>query len=251
MRGSGVVLFALFERSDNAGKPGDENEAKKQLSNWLALPLEIKEVGSDEDQARPSETTSNRNERRSTPVDQSQRIGHVQARRWTDITGRKSVEAEFVEEKDGKAFLRKGDGKVVGVALEKLSQEDQQYVKSLRVVSNSQGRELAIDDVKPILQELGEANKIMASFSLSKTATQEEDEALQNMAMAAAKAAEKPLDDLGLSRGVEQLRKTMPSGAYSIKVMVSRPCDLDRLQKLGGPHGTRQDLLPSQLGDAS
>ena len=60
----------------------------------------------------------------------------VLAKKWTDITGRHSVEAEFVEEKDGKVFVKKGDGKVVGVPLEKLSEEDRQYVKSLNWTRN-------------------------------------------------------------------------------------------------------------------
>ena len=43
------------------------------------------------------------------------------ARKWTDSTGRYSIEAELVEVKDGKAWLKKAGGKVVAVPLTKLS----------------------------------------------------------------------------------------------------------------------------------
>jgi hypothetical protein len=41
-----------------------------------------------------------------------------------------SVEAEFIEVKDGKAFLRRPDGKKFAIAVEKLSNADQQYLAS-------------------------------------------------------------------------------------------------------------------------
>ena len=50
------------------------------------------------------------------------------ARTWTDKTGRFTVEAELAEVKDGKAFLKKADGPVIAVALEKLSTANQEYV---------------------------------------------------------------------------------------------------------------------------
>ncbi len=53
-------------------------------------------------------------------------------RTWTDSTGKFRVEAEFVELKDGKVQLRKQDGKVIDVPLERLSAADQEYIKSRR-----------------------------------------------------------------------------------------------------------------------
>ena len=54
------------------------------------------------------------------------------ARTWTDDTGQFSVEAELVEVKDGKAWLRKSDGKVIAVPLAKLSQSDRDFLASAR-----------------------------------------------------------------------------------------------------------------------
>ena len=58
------------------------------------------------------------------------------ARKWTDSTGKFSVEAEFVEFKDGKVRLKKEDGEIVTVPLEKLSQEDQQFIHSIYLKRN-------------------------------------------------------------------------------------------------------------------
>jgi len=52
------------------------------------------------------------------------------ARMWTDNTGKFSVEAEFVEVKDGKVLLKKDNGKVFQVPIERLSDADQRYVAS-------------------------------------------------------------------------------------------------------------------------
>ena len=53
------------------------------------------------------------------------------ARTWTDSTGKHTVEAEFIDMKDGKVRLKKEDGKTITIPIEKLSDEDQQFVKSL------------------------------------------------------------------------------------------------------------------------
>ena len=53
------------------------------------------------------------------------------ARTWTDTTGRFSIEAELVEVKDGRVWLKKADGKVVAVPLERLSKADRGYLESL------------------------------------------------------------------------------------------------------------------------
>ncbi len=51
------------------------------------------------------------------------------AREWKDQTGKYSVEAQFVELKDGEVHIRKDDGKVIVVPLEKLCLADQRYVE--------------------------------------------------------------------------------------------------------------------------
>lgn len=50
------------------------------------------------------------------------------ARKWTDKTGRFSVEAEFVELRDGKVALKKTDGKIIRVPIERLCDEDRGFV---------------------------------------------------------------------------------------------------------------------------
>lgn len=51
-------------------------------------------------------------------------------RTWNDSTGAFSVEAQFAGVEQGKAMLKKADGKIVGVPLERLSQEDREFVAS-------------------------------------------------------------------------------------------------------------------------
>jgi hypothetical protein len=50
-------------------------------------------------------------------------------RTWTDASGKFTVDAELVDTRDGKASLRKRDGKVTTIAIEKLSLADQQYIQ--------------------------------------------------------------------------------------------------------------------------
>ena len=51
------------------------------------------------------------------------------ARKWTDSTGKYTVEAEFIECKDGNVRLKKTDGRIISFALEKLSDVDQEHVR--------------------------------------------------------------------------------------------------------------------------
>ena len=53
------------------------------------------------------------------------------ARKWTDKTGNFSVEADLVHVKDGKAILKKTDGKVIAVPLDRLSAADRRYLATL------------------------------------------------------------------------------------------------------------------------
>jgi predicted Ser/Thr protein kinase len=48
---------------------------------------------------------------------------------WTDATGKFQAEAAFLDLKDGKVWLKKKDGNVVSVPLEKLSKEDYESAK--------------------------------------------------------------------------------------------------------------------------
>jgi len=52
-------------------------------------------------------------------------------RTWTDSTGKFKIEASFVELADGKVRLKKDDGEILSIPLDKLSAEDSQLVQSL------------------------------------------------------------------------------------------------------------------------
>ena len=45
-------------------------------------------------------------------------------RTWTDSTGKHTVEAAFVDLKDGKVRLKKEDGKIITIPIERLSDAD-------------------------------------------------------------------------------------------------------------------------------
>ena len=53
------------------------------------------------------------------------------ARKWTDNTRKFSVEADLVHVKGGKAILKKTDGKVIVVPLDRLSAADRRYLATL------------------------------------------------------------------------------------------------------------------------
>ena len=53
------------------------------------------------------------------------------ARKWTDSTGRFSLEAELVEVKAGKVRLRQANGRVLDVPLARLSVADRKYLQSI------------------------------------------------------------------------------------------------------------------------
>ncbi len=53
------------------------------------------------------------------------------ARKWTDDTGRFTIDAEFVQVLNGKARLRKVSGVIIGVPLERLSKTDVDHIRLL------------------------------------------------------------------------------------------------------------------------
>jgi hypothetical protein len=53
-------------------------------------------------------------------------------RTWTDTTGKFRVEAELIGVADGKVQLKKQDGAVIGVPLDKLSKEDQEFLAGMK-----------------------------------------------------------------------------------------------------------------------
>lgn len=56
--------------------------------------------------------------------------GDVSGREWKDSSGRFSVEAELVDVRHGEVRLRRGDGTVISVPIDRLSQPDRRYLES-------------------------------------------------------------------------------------------------------------------------
>jgi len=61
--------------------------------------------------------------------------GVALSRIWTSSSGEHTVEAEMVDFKDGKVRLKKTDGKVITLPMEKLSKADQELVRSIAVTT--------------------------------------------------------------------------------------------------------------------
>ena len=55
-------------------------------------------------------------------------MSSAQARKWTDKSGKYSVDAEFISLTDGQVALKRSDGKTIRLALEDLSKADQEQV---------------------------------------------------------------------------------------------------------------------------
>ena len=60
--------------------------------------------------------------------------GELQARKWTDLTGRFSLEAELVDSSDGVVTLKREDGTTTRLPLNKLSEADRQFIRDLEVL---------------------------------------------------------------------------------------------------------------------
>jgi formylglycine-generating enzyme required for sulfatase activity len=80
-----------------------------------------------------------------------------QLRTWTDSTGKHSIQAEFVDLKDGKVRLRKQDGTEIAIAIDKLSDADRKFVRQQskgRAASGAAPRQLAVDLGKGVKLEM-------------------------------------------------------------------------------------------------
>jgi len=69
---------------------------------------------------------------------------------WTDSTGKHTIQAEFVEFKDGKIRLKKQDGNEVTIPIEMLSDTDRESVRQ-----QSQGKPVPEDTPKERVVDLG------------------------------------------------------------------------------------------------
>ena len=60
----------------------------------------------------------------------------AEMRTWTDSSGAYKVEAELVDENDGTVRLKRGDGRIVSLPLDRLSPADQAYVRNQRGITS-------------------------------------------------------------------------------------------------------------------
>ena len=67
-------------------------------------------------------------DRATPPAGDAKPDGEPALRTWTDSSGKFKIEAQCLGVADGKVQLRKADGKVVSIALEKLSQADRDFL---------------------------------------------------------------------------------------------------------------------------
>jgi len=58
-------------------------------------------------------------------------VGQAEARTWTDATGRYTIQGDFEKLEKGTVNIRRDDGKLVRIPLEKLSEADRQHVRTL------------------------------------------------------------------------------------------------------------------------
>jgi uncharacterized protein with FMN-binding domain len=83
-------------------------------------------------------------------------------RTWKDASGSFSVQAEFVDLRDGMVQLKRADGRTASVPLNRLSAADQQYVKEQGAEQSAQGPD---DDAKEDGVELLSGAKLKGKIS--------------------------------------------------------------------------------------
>jgi hypothetical protein len=92
----------------------------------------------------------------------------LSARPWTDSTGKRTIEAEFVSLADGKVTLKKPDGKTVSMALDKLSAADQKLAKELAAKGEPAAGETSAAKVElislAVAKGLGERSRTLQFF---------------------------------------------------------------------------------------
>ena len=77
-------------------------------------------------------------------------VSTASARVWSDAAGKNKVEADYVGKKDGRVILRKPDGSLATVQIEKLSADDQQYVAGLPAIVAPTHEPEAAPEVGPV-----------------------------------------------------------------------------------------------------
>ena len=78
------------------------------------------------------------------------------ARKWSDASGRFSVEAELVEVKDGKVVLEKAAGEKIAVPFARLSPGDRRHLASLGKLAGVQEGPVADPKINALLERVQE-----------------------------------------------------------------------------------------------
>jgi thiol-disulfide isomerase/thioredoxin len=98
----------------------------------------------------------------------------AEERTWTDKTGKFKISAELVDVQDGKALLRRADGKELKVPLERLSDADQQFVKTHRDEPSNpvatEANKAVVDIAMRFYNDLRTQDRAVAQQSLTKKA---------------------------------------------------------------------------------
>ncbi|MEX2168994.1 MAG: SHD1 domain-containing protein [Pirellulales bacterium] len=84
------------------------------------------------------------------------------ARKWSDTTGKFSVEAELVEVKADKVLLRKAGGSEITVPVARLSQVDRRYLESLGNPVPSQAEPTADLQISELLKQVQQQSDVPA-----------------------------------------------------------------------------------------
>ena len=99
------------------------------------------------------------------------------ARTWTDSTGKHKIEGEFVKLADGQVDIRRDDGKLVRIRLDKLSEDDQKYARqSARPAAEVTPLAVTVSEDKPAIipQSPGDAKDTQTVFAEGVGTTKEE-----------------------------------------------------------------------------
>ena len=99
---------------------------EKAVQYKIAFYESDKEIGKDAIVGLPNGNAGGRRSKAKTVL----RPSIARARKWTDATGNFTVEAELVQSKDGTVRLKKGNGQIINLPVEKLSEADREYLRS-------------------------------------------------------------------------------------------------------------------------
>ncbi len=86
-------------------------------------------------------------------------------RTWTDATGQFKIPADFVRLKDGLVELKREDGKVLSLPLEKLGPADQEIAKLMALAATTNAPKVAAPDVNPFEVDVSDGPLVKPSVT--------------------------------------------------------------------------------------